>query len=74
MLVGMLVGRARAYGRLKQGYDGGWGISSDPEPLDTNGRLGLPNGTFPTCEALVEAIHAATAKPASRDGAGLEVR
>lgn len=55
---------------LKQSYDGGWSISSDPEPLPAD----LPDGTFPTREALVEAIRAAgyavTVEPASREGAG----
>lgn len=55
---------------LKQSYDGGWSISSDPEPL----RADLPDGTFQTREELVEAIratgHAIEVEPASREGAG----
>lgn len=55
---------------LKQGYDGGWSISSDPEPLAAD----LPGATFSTREELVDALRAAghevAVEPASREGAG----
>lgn len=37
---------------LKQSYDGGWSISSHPEPLSPN----LPNATFSTRDELIETL------------------
>lgn len=55
---------------LKQGYDGGWSVSSDPEPLPDD----LPGSTFPTREELVKALraagHSVDVEPADREGAG----
>ena len=62
-------GSDRHVAALKQGYDGGWSISADPEPLPD-----LPSATFQTREELVEALRAAghdvEVEPASREGAG----
>ncbi len=70
MLVELLSDKPAHLAALKQGYDGGWSISSDPEPLSAD----LPDATFPTREELVEAIraagHAVVVEPASREGAG----
>lgn len=70
MLVEAASGEPAHVAALKQGYDGGWSISSDPEPVSPD----LPKGTFPTREELVEAIrasgHAVEVEPASREGAG----
>ena len=44
-------GSGRHVAALKQGYDGGWSISADPEPLPE-----LPGATFETREELVAAL------------------
>ena len=55
---------------LKQSYDGGWTISSDPEPL----RIDLPAVTFETREDLIAALEGAgyqvTVDPTTRHGSG----
>ncbi len=55
---------------LKQSYDGGWTISSDPEPLSAD----LPNATFSTREELIEALkasgHEVLVEPSAREGGG----
>ena len=69
-LVALGAGEPARVAALKQSYDGGWSVSSDPEMLPAD----LPDGTFPTREALVQAIRAAghgvAVAPKSREGAG----
>ena len=63
-------GGSKHVAALKQGYDGGWSLSSDPEPLDVD----MPNATFETREDLIEALRGAgydvSVEPSSREGSG----
>lgn len=63
-------GGAKHVAALKQGYDGGWSLSSDPEPLEVD----MPNATFATREDLIAALKGAgyevTVEASAREGAG----